>query len=122
MWQKKIQDSIPGDFSQKVARAHLVVTGINWRSAYQLIKKTFSLKQALLSMEPDHIDASGVTVTEMIMGMYGKPTAMKGTLLNVPHPEPVKKDHYLRLLTGRFPFSCSPKHYQCNCYASDQAN
>src|SRR5699024_9277641 len=31
MWQKMIQDSIPGDFSQKVARAHLVVTGINWR-------------------------------------------------------------------------------------------
>ena len=97
MWQKMIQDSIPGDFSQKVARAHLVVTGINWRSAYQLIKKAFSLKQTLLSIEPDHIDASGVTVTE-IMGMYGKPTAMKGTLLNVPHPEPVKKDHYLRLL------------------------
>lgn len=89
-----------GDYSQKVARAHLIVSGLSGHRWFKLIKSSLRLKKFLLNMHPDHIDASLSNVTE-IMGMYGMPTEMKATL-KAKAPEPVAEDHNLRLIGASY--------------------
>ncbi len=99
MWRGILAAS-DGDYSRKVARAHLIVTGLNGRKLCRILGSALRMKKFLLSMNPDHIDASMTTVTE-IMGMYGMPTEMKGTL-KAEAPEPVDEAHSLRLIGASF--------------------
>lgn len=99
MWHGILSES-DGDYSQKVARARLIVVGLNWRKMFKMLGSALKMKKFLLGMNPDHIDASMSTVTE-IMGMYGMPTEMKGTLKAEP-PEPVDEEHDLRLIGASF--------------------
>lgn len=96
MWRDIVSESVPGDYSKKVARAHLVITGLGVREYAKVTAASFKLKRLLLSVEPDHIDASGLSVTE-VMGQYGRPTQMKGGLTRKA-PGPKTKSHYLRLI------------------------
>lgn len=97
MWLEMI-DSSGGEFAGKVARAHVVVTGFDLRKTLKLLRSSLSIRKLLLAMEPDHIDASPVNVTE-IMGMYGRPTQMKATLGSMTNaPEPGAPTHRIRLI------------------------
>lgn len=95
MWYR-IAAASDGDYSTKVARAHLVVTGLNPLRGMRLMASAARLGRLLLAMEPDHIDVGATHVTE-IMGMYGRPTQMKGSL-GVRSPIPVTTDHPWRLI------------------------
>ncbi len=89
-----------GEYSQKVARAHLIVTGLTFGKYMKIIGSTLKIKKFLLSMHPDHIDAFLTSVTET-MGIYGKPTQMKGKLQKEA-PGPVSSDHNLRLIGASY--------------------
>ncbi|MDN6557387.1 MAG: hypothetical protein L0K74_13025 [Acidipropionibacterium acidipropionici] len=95
MWYR-IAAASDGDFSRKVARAHLVITGVNPLRAMRLMARSVRLGRLLLEMEPDHIDVGATHVTE-IMGMYGRPTRMKASL-GVEAPIPLSPDHPWRLI------------------------
>ena len=97
MWKGILAESAPGDYSQKVARAHIIITGISAGMVFRLLGKSFNIRKMLLEVEPDHIDTTATSVTE-IMGMYGRPTAMKGKLTGVKRPEAPSPDHPIRLL------------------------
>lgn len=95
MWYRVVAAS-DGDYGSKVARAHLVVTGLNPLRGMRLMASSVRLGRLLLAMEPDHIDVGATHVTE-IMGMYGRPTQMKASL-GVEAPIPVATDHPWRLI------------------------
>lgn len=95
MWYR-IAAASDGDFSRKVARTHLMITGVNPLRAMRLMARSVRLGRLLLEMEPDHIDVGATHVTE-IMGMYGRPTRMKASL-GVEAPIPLSPDHPWRLI------------------------
>lgn len=99
MWEGILSDS-SSDYSQKVARAHIIVTGLTVGKCLKIIGSALQLKKFLLNMHPDHIDAFMTSVTE-IMGMYGRPTRMKGTLKESA-PGPVDPEHNLRLIGASY--------------------
>lgn len=77
----------------------------------RILGSALSLKKFLLSVNPDHIDASMPTVTE-IMGMYGVPTGMRGTL-RAEAPEPMDEAHPLRLIGAAFVKSGETDSWSC---------
>ncbi len=96
MWHRLVVAS-DGDYGRKVARTHLVVTGLTAGKCARLaVSATARLGTLLTAMEPDHLDVGATHVTE-VMGMYGRPTQMRGRL-GVESPIPLAADHPVRLV------------------------
>lgn len=118
-WKEIIRKST-GDYTQKVSRAHISVSGISVFKIGNLAKKAGSDPKVSLGANPDHFeitnDKTGQHGAET-MGLYGEPTKMDLTMGNIKPPEPVSKTHPRRLIGDS---RLASDHKVVNAYAMHQ--